>query len=107
MSIPIYKLPQAERDIEECFVYIAEENLEAGLSFLLSVEASFDQNFSFPKIGTNIRYLANKKLGSIRMWPVTKHENYLIFYRILRDRIEIIRVLNSSRDTDTLLNIAK
>lgn len=28
MTLKILKLPQAERDIEECFVYIAEDNLD-------------------------------------------------------------------------------
>jgi plasmid stabilization system protein ParE len=33
MTYHIFKRPQAERDIEECFVYIAEDNLDAGEVF--------------------------------------------------------------------------
>jgi len=30
----VTKRAQAERDIEECFIYIGEENLDAGVRFL-------------------------------------------------------------------------
>lgn len=50
MSKQIIKRPQAERDIEECFVFIAEENLDAGVYFLVAVEDSIEQIPKFPKI---------------------------------------------------------
>lgn len=51
MTRPIFKRPQAERDIEECFVYIAEENLDIGISFLVAVEDSLEQLSRMPLIG--------------------------------------------------------
>jgi hypothetical protein len=43
MIYEIFKRPQAERDIEECFVYIAEDNVDAGVVFLVAVEDSLEQ----------------------------------------------------------------
>lgn len=97
MSHQIVKRPQAERDIEECFVFIAEENLDAGVYFLVAVEDSIDQIARFPKIGKK-RDFQGKRFNNIRMWQVKKYENYLIFYQINEDTIEIIRVLHGSRD---------
>lgn len=36
MAYQIYKRPQASWDIEKCFVYNAEENLDAGVYFLVT-----------------------------------------------------------------------
>ena len=49
MTLKIRKLPQAERDIEECFVYIAEDNLDIGIKFLEAFEkaSNISQNFLF------------------------------------------------------------
>lgn len=39
----------------------------------------------------------------MRRWPVTGFENYLVYYRPLRDGIEIIRILHGARDIARLL----
>lgn len=103
MSNQIVKRPQAERDIEECFVFIAEENLNAGVYFLVAVEDSIEQIAKFPKIGKKRDFQA-ERFNNIRMWQVKKYENYLIFYQINEDIIEIIRVLHGSRDITDLFS---
>lgn len=45
MKLSILKRPSAERDIEECFVYIAEDNPDIGIAFLVAVEETSN---SFP-----------------------------------------------------------
>lgn len=97
MPHQIVKRPQAERDIEECFVFIAEENLDAGVYFLVAVEDSIEQIAKFPKIGKK-RDFQGERFNNIRMWQVKKYENYLIFYQINENTVEIIRILHGSRD---------
>ncbi|MBA3602023.1 MAG: type II toxin-antitoxin system RelE/ParE family toxin [Acidobacteria bacterium] len=50
MPHEIFKRPQAERDIEECFVFIAEDNLDTGVYFLAAVEDSLEQIAKYPLI---------------------------------------------------------
>jgi plasmid stabilization system protein ParE len=99
MTYHIFRHPQAIRDLEECFVFIAEENFDAGSSLLVAVEESLEQIAKFPEIGKR-KDFAGVKFRNVRMWPVTNFDNYLIFYNIdvSNKRIEFIRLLHSSRD---------
>jgi toxin ParE1/3/4 len=103
MNFEVYKRPQAERDIEECFVYIAEDNLDIGVTFLVAVEDSLEQLVQFPLIGKK-RDFNNFRFQEIRMWQVKAFEKYLIFYQVIESRIEIIRVLHSTRNVEDLFS---
>ncbi len=103
MSREIFKRPQAERDIEECFVYIAEDNLDTGVFFLVAVEDSLEQLAKFPLLGKQ-RDFADKRFQNIRMWRVKGYEKYLIFYQVTENTIEVIRVLHGSRDIEELFS---
>jgi toxin ParE1/3/4 len=101
MSYEIYKHPQAMRDIEEAFVYLAEGNLNIGVTFLAMVEDSLEQLSDFPFIGKK-RNFSNVSFAEIRMWQVKEFEKYLIFYQVIEQRIEVVRVLHGSRNLEDL-----
>jgi len=103
MPHEIFKRPQAERDIEECFVFIAEDNLDTGVYFLAAVEDSLEQIAKYPLIGKQ-RNFADKQFQNVRMWRVKGFESYLIFYAVTENQIEMIRVLHSSRDIEDLFS---
>ncbi len=69
MNYEIFKRPQEERDIEECFVYIAEDNLDKGVYFLVAVEDSLEQLAEFPLLGKK-REFQDKRFSDMRMWRV-------------------------------------
>ena len=97
MSFEIKKNPQAERDIEECFVFIAEDNLDIGVHFLVAVEESIELIGKNPFIGS-IRKFKDSKAKNVRMMLVKGFHKYQIFYKIEAQTIEIIRVLHGARD---------
>ena len=97
MSLPILKRPQAERDIEECFVYIAEDNVDVGISFLVAVEDSLEQISRMPLIG-KVKTFESINGVTLRMWPVKGFDSYLIFYLANDDSVELVRLLHGSRD---------
>lgn len=99
MSYAIFKRPQAERDIEECFVYIAEDNLDTAVYFLVAVDDSIEQLAQFPLLGKQSGF-QNKQFQNMRMWKVKGYEKYLIFYVAdeIEETIDVIRVLYASRD---------
>jgi len=86
MSLAMIKRPAASRDIEECFVYIAEQNLDAGVAFLVAVEESFELLSSFPLLGADLD-LANEQLRGMRIWRVKGFEKYLMFYLVHDDAV--------------------
>lgn len=97
MSFQTIKKPQAERDIEECFVYIAEDNLDIGVYFLVAVEETIEIIGKNPFIG-KIRESKNSELTNLRMFPVKGFQKYQIFYAIQTEMIEIVRVLHGARN---------
>jgi toxin ParE1/3/4 len=99
------KRPQSERDIEEGFVYIGEENLDAGVRFLVAVEESLEFVAKMPLIGSP-REFRSTRLRNMRVWPVKEFEDYLIFYRPTDDGIEVLRVLHGKRDIEDIFTDA-
>lgn len=97
MMRSILKRPQAERDIEECFVYIGERNLDAVFAFLLSVEKSLELLATAPYIGFP-RSFPDSGIEGLRMWLVEGFKNYEIFYLVDDDSVDVVRVLHAARD---------
>lgn len=103
--ITIIKRPQVERDLEECFVFIGTDNLDAALRFLVAAEETFSQLARFPRIGKSKR-VKTRILPGIRQFPIKGFEQHLVFYRPIIGGIEIIRVLHSARDLEGVLDEA-
>ncbi len=97
----ILKRPKAERDIEECFVYIGTENLDAALRFILSIEESFELLATNSEIGV-LSEIASSKYFGLRMWPIRGFDKYEIFYLQNKTSIDVVRVLHSARDLKSL-----
>jgi toxin ParE1/3/4 len=92
----------AEIDLIEHVTYIAGDRPSAALRFIDAVERAFERLAAMPEIGP-VRQFRNPRLLGIRMWPVPSFRNYLIFYRIAADEIQILRVLHAARDLESAL----
>ncbi len=104
MEYAVLKSVQASRDIEEAFVYIAENDLDKAVYFLVAVEETIDSIAKNPFIGS-VRQFQNAKLKNLRMWRVKNYENYLIFYTVEENTIKIIRFLNAKRDFNLIFDL--
>ena len=104
MSHLIEKSVQSTRDIEEAFVYIAEDNLDKAVYFLVAVEESIETLAEHPFIGSN-RHFQNTKLNNLRMWRVKGFEDYLIIYTVEEVTVKIIRLLNAKRDFNLVFDL--
>lgn len=94
--------PRADRDLTEHAQYIARDNVEVGLRFYTAAEETFQALAALPKMGSARDY-RNPRLTGLRMWRVKDFEKYLIFYRPMRDGIEVIRVLRGEQDIEAIL----
>jgi len=88
---------QAARDIEQIWVYIAEDNFEAGRRVRLQLLKALRMLAKNPHIGHGRPDLTDKPL---RFWP---EGPYLIVYDVVRKPIEIVRVVHGARDVASLL----
>jgi toxin ParE1/3/4 len=102
MKLALFLLPQAEKDIDSHCNFFAQKSVEKSLKFDQAVFETFERLCEMPNIGAERTY-QNSKLFGVRLWFVKGFEKYIIFYRAFGNYIEIIRVLHSSQNTDSIL----
>lgn len=82
----------ADEDIEEIFEYTDKEyGQDQAIQYLSDLEELFAQLTDTPALGKSRDEI---KTG-LRSFPKAEH---IVFYRVLKDRIRIVRVLHASRD---------
>ncbi|MBE8992302.1 type II toxin-antitoxin system RelE/ParE family toxin [Nostoc sp. LEGE 12450] len=86
---------QAAQDIEDIWKYLAPNNLKAADKLFDILRESFPKLAKFPKMGR----LQDEVAPFLRSFLV---KNYLIFYRLIDEGIEIVRILHGSQDIETI-----
>jgi toxin ParE1/3/4 len=85
----------ASRDLNEIADYFAENSLEAGEQFFRAFNRKCQQLITFPNSGKSYAAIRPDLRG-------LSLENYVIFYRILDDGVEILRVVSGRRNFPSL-----
>jgi toxin ParE1/3/4 len=94
---------RATQDIRQAANYIlVNGDADAASRFLELVELTFTQLAATPGMGKIVRSLW-RNLGEIRQWRVKDFRDYLIFYRIQEQQVEILRLLHGARDLESIL----
>lgn len=81
----------ARSDLEAIWLFIAQDNPEAADRFIQVMVSRFPMLASMPKVGRQREELS----AHLRSFPVG---NYIIFYRLMKNGVEIVRVLHGARD---------
>jgi toxin ParE1/3/4 len=89
--IPIIKSPQYERDLAEIWNYIAQHNPDAADAVVTAIEHTIGLLGQFPRIGALSPHLA----PGLRR---TGWREYLIYYRVREDMVEIVRAFHGRRN---------
>jgi toxin ParE1/3/4 len=98
----IIKRPIVIDDLIRLATYIAEGNLDISDSFLIAAEKTLVQLGNFPQSGKSSKF-DHPDLLDIRQKAIKGFEKYLIFYRLIEDGVEIIRIIHGSRDIKNIL----
>jgi toxin ParE1/3/4 len=85
----------AEDDLTEILSYIATDNLAAAASMYYRFHALFEMLADAPEAGRRREELRFE----LRSFA---EGNYTVFYRIVSETVEIVRVLHAARDIDSL-----
>lgn len=88
---------QADQDLLEIAFYIALDSVEVADRFIDRIHDRLELLAQSPGMGRPRDELA----PSLRSFTVG---NYVIFYRLSRDGIEVIRVLHGARDIDSIFH---
>lgn len=89
--------PAAENDLINLWVYIARDNPDAANRVYQAAEKTLETIASMPGMGT-IYQSRWAKLKGIRFFPVNQFPKYIIYYREIKEGIEIIRILHGSME---------
>lgn len=87
--------PRSRKDFAEILDYFGETDTDSALDFVTRLQLACEQLAQMPGMGRKRDKLAK----GLRSFPV---EKYVIFYRIVKDDIEIVRVLHSARDIESI-----
>ena len=89
MKTPIVVRPLARDDLAQARDWYEERGAGKGQQFVSAVEEFLDRISTFPEIYAV--EAKNVRCGRLRRFP------YVVYYRILEGRIEILAVLHGSR----------
>jgi toxin ParE1/3/4 len=87
--------PPAIKDLEEIIDYFSNYNLFTGENFINEFEKKCKYLANFPNMGRSYDNV-NLSLRGLSL------ANYIIFYRVIDNGIEIVRVVSGYRDLDSL-----
>jgi toxin ParE1/3/4 len=93
--LQVLKLPLAQLDLLEIWVFIGEDSPSHADRFLDLIEAKLRMLAEVPGLGRSRPELAN----NLRSFPVGE---YHIFYRAGKHRFEVVRVLHGARDIEAI-----
>lgn len=85
----------ARSDLQEIYDFISRDNHKIATDYLLIIKKHCELLAANPKLGVK-----REEYCGLYKFPV---DSYLIFYRSSQSGIEVIRVLHSSRDIESIL----
>lgn len=85
----------AEEDLNNICQYIAMDSLNAAAQFVDFIESKCNLLARNPRLGR----VRNDIADTMHSFPI---KSYVIFYQPLKDGVEILRILHSARDLESL-----
>ena len=98
-KLNIHYLSVAEKDITEIIDYISKDNPNAAIWLIDKIDERIKELSDFPEIGKTPHDERLKQLG----YRILIIDNYLVFYIIKKQEIEIRRILHGKRKYEFLL----
>ncbi|MBE9017342.1 type II toxin-antitoxin system RelE/ParE family toxin [Chroococcidiopsis sp. CCALA 051] len=90
----------ASRDLMEISDYFYSRNIEAGERFFQKFTRKCEQLVAFPNLGRSYASIQPGLRG-------VSLENYVIFYKVTENGIEIMRVVSGRRDLQSLFEVSE
>ena len=87
-------LPIAQEDANQAFAYIAADNIDAADRLLISIAEALDLASRFPFSGVEVLVGGRRQRHYFRLYV----HPYCIYYRVIEDRIVVMRILHERTD---------
>ena len=89
----VYWTPRAKKHLDSIYEYIAQDSESAALSIVDTITSRSKQIELFPNSGRVVEHLQDVNIRELI------EGKYRIVYHIIRERIDIIAVVHTSRNT--------
>jgi toxin ParE1/3/4 len=89
----------AAEDLEYLYEFIAQRSLPAARRFLKYVRRTCATLAVMPYRGAAWE---GSPVPALRIWPLPRYKNFVIFYRPIAAGVEILRVVRGARDFSRL-----
>lgn len=89
--------PLAQNDLIEIGEFIARDDPDAALRYVREIYRACSVLTEQPRLG---RVRSDLRAGELRSIPIRSH---VIYYRLVRLNVEVIRILHGARDARALL----
>ena len=90
MSLPVFLRPEAQADLEAAKDWYEQQRTGSGERLIQAIDELLGRVSAMPELYAVV--MNGVRRAKLRRFP------YLLYYRILGDRIEVIGVLHGSRD---------
>lgn len=98
----IHRRPGVDDDIYHIAVYLLGENESVAHRFVDAVQETLKDLARMPGWGS-IKHFRDPALFEVRSWRVKGFRNYLIYYLIADDGIDVLAIMHGARDIERLL----
>ncbi len=88
---------EAESDFEHIGDYIAQFNQARAVTF---VDELLERCMLLSSYPMRFALVPKHENNAIRRMP---HGNYIVYYQVKRDQVEVLRILNAAQDHDSIL----
>jgi toxin ParE1/3/4 len=92
----VVRSPRAEEDLQEIWLYIATDNVDAADRVLDDLASKLSNLAEHPQIGAPRPDIAQ----DLRLLPIG---NYLVLYRIRDNTVDVVRIVRGGRNLIDLL----
>ncbi|NJK48769.1 type II toxin-antitoxin system RelE/ParE family toxin [Candidatus Gracilibacteria bacterium] len=87
--------PSASRDLDRIAEYFLERNVNAGEKLFRDFNQKCFNLLKFPNLGRSYNHIR----PNLRGLPL---DGYIIFYQVVDESVEILRIVNGRQDLETL-----
>jgi len=102
MKFTLRILGPAVHDANETALYIVRDSVEAAMRIYKPAEQTYQAIRESPERWPRYE-MPERELAGLRKRAVVGFRNFLVFYRIVGNRVEIVRVLHGARDIPSAL----
>jgi toxin ParE1/3/4 len=93
--------PCVEDELWAIWLFIAQDNLPAATRVIEATHETFKNLAITPGLGRPHKF-RNSELKGVRSWRVSGFDNYLIFYRLIPEGVQVLHVYHGARDIEAL-----